>query len=404
MQSGSRIAARARAGCRNQSLSWQSTYFDSTMPRFLHTADWQIGRAFTTFDPEVAPFLAEARFAAVEQLAQLATQHAVDAVLVAGDVFDAQTVSDKTIRRLFNAMAGFGGPWLLISGNHDAALAESVWTRAQRLGCVSANVHLLMTPEIKLFAQFAVLPAPLTQRHTYGDLTAWMDHAETPAGLLRIGIAHGSVQGLLHDGIDSANPIAPDRPERAQLDWLALGDWHGAKQVNARMAYSGTPEPDRYPNNEPGYALLVNIAAPGAEPQVQRLPVAQYRWQSKAWSLQLASDLDALLEWLGALQAADVVQLHLSGQLDWAQHQQLQAALGVAEARVRSLDLDTQDLRMAPTDEDLAALQADGYVGELLAELRAESAAGADGAQAALALLASTLLHTQTPVQTGGAA
>ncbi len=374
------------------------------MPRFLHTADWQIGRAFATFDPEVAPFLAEARFAAVERLAALATQHAVDAVLVAGDVFDAQTVSDKTIRRLFNAMTGFAGPWLLISGNHDAALAESVWTRAQRLGCVPAQVHLLMAPEVKLFDSFAVLPAPLTQRHTYGDLTAWMDDAATPAGLLRIGLAHGSVQGLLHEGIDSANPIAPDRTERARLDWLALGDWHGAKQVGDRMAYSGTPEPDRYPNNEPGYALLIDIAAPGAQPQVQRLPVAQYRWVSHSSQLQMAGDLGVLLQWLATLQAADVVQLRISGALDWAQHQQLQAALGTAEARVRSLDVDAQDLRMAPTDEDLAALQADGYVGELLAELRAESAAGADGAQAALALLATTLFHAQSAMQTGSAA
>ncbi len=365
------------------------------MPRFLHTADWQIGRAFATFDPEVAPFLAEARFAAVERLAQLATQHAVDAVLVAGDVFDAQTVSDKTIRRLFNALQGFAGPWILISGNHDAALAESVWTRAERLACVPAHVHLLLAPQVALFDQFAVLPAPLTQRHTYGDLTEWMDSAGTPAGLLRIGIAHGSVQGLLHDGIDSANPIAADRCERARLDWLALGDWHGAKPINPRMAYSGTPEPDRYPANEPGYALLVDIAAPGAPPQVQRLPVAQYRWQKQAWSLQLASDLDALLAWLAGLQAADVVQLQLGGQLDWAQHQQLHTALGAAEARVRSLQVDAQDLRMAPTDDDLAALQADGYVGDLLAELRAESAAGAEGAQAALALLATTLWRTQ---------
>ena len=58
------------------------------MPKFLHTADWQIGRLYSTFDPEHAPLLAEARIAAVERLAGLATQHQVDAVLVAGDVFD----------------------------------------------------------------------------------------------------------------------------------------------------------------------------------------------------------------------------------------------------------------------------------------------------------------------------
>lgn len=363
------------------------------MPRFLHTADWQIGRAYTTFAPDIAPILAEARFTAVQRLAELAREHAVDAVLVAGDVLDAQTVSDKTIRRLFQCMAAYSGPWLLIAGNHDAALTESVWSRAQRLQCVPPHVHLLMQPEVKVFAEagFAVLPAPLTQRHTYHDLTAWMDAADTPAGLLRIGLAHGSVQGLLHEGIDSANPIAPTRCDTARLDWLALGDWHGVKPVNDRMAYSGTPEPDRFPNNEPGFALLVDIPAPGALPQVQRLLVGQYRWQRIVVDVQHPSDVDALQLQLQQLGTHDVVQLVLRGQLDWAQHQRLQQALANTEARVRCLITAQDGLRLAPTDEDLGNLQADGYVGELLAELRAESLAGQEGAQAALHVLASAL-------------
>lgn len=375
------------------------------MPRFLHTADWQIGRAYTTFDPEVAPLLAEARFTAVQRLAELARAHAVDAVLVAGDVFDAQTVSDKTIRRLFQCLQGFAGPWLLIPGNHDAALAESVWSRAQRLQCIPGHVHVLLQPQVQLFerAGFAVLPAPLTQRHTYHDLTDWMDSADTPAGLLRIGLAHGSVQGLLHEGIDSANPIDANRCARARLDWLALGDWHGVKPVSERMAYSGTPEPDRFPNNEPGFALLVDIAAPGATPQVQRLPVGSYRWQRVQHALHMPSDVDALLAWLQQLQAHDVVQLQLQGELNWAQHQRLQAALGTADARARCLMVEADGLRLAPTDEDLAALQADGYVGELLHELRTQSMAGEAGAHDALNVLASALLR-QTPEQAGAAA
>ncbi len=68
------------------------------MPRFLHTADWQIGRQYSQFPADDAGPLAEARLAAVETVARLAAEHKVDAVLVAGDVFDAQTVADRTIR------------------------------------------------------------------------------------------------------------------------------------------------------------------------------------------------------------------------------------------------------------------------------------------------------------------
>ena len=367
------------------------------MTRFLHTADWQIGRQFASFDPEHAPILAEARIAVVERLAALALEHRVDAVLVAGDVFDAQTVSERTLRRLFNALAAYPGPWLLIPGNHDAALAESVWTRAQRLGAVPPHVHLLLAPEPRLFeAQgFAVLPAPLAQRHTYNDLTAWFDEADTPAGLLRIGLAHGSVQGLLSEDIDSANPIAPERAASARLDYLALGDWHGCKRIDARTWYAGTPEPDRFKDNGSGQALLVEIDAPGAEPRVTQLQVGRFRWQAIAGVLQVATDVDALEAQLEGLDAHDVVDLRVQGRIDLAGLQRLQATIGRAEARARHLQADLSALRLEPTDEDIAGLRADGYLGEVMQELR-EAQAGADPAQAriaqdALALLAAEL-------------
>lgn len=376
------------------------------MPRFLHTADWQIGRQFSTFDPEHAPLLAEARLAAVERLAALAVEHRVDAVLVAGDVFDAQTVSDRSVRRLFNALAAYAGPWLLIPGNHDAALAESVWTRAWRLGAVPANAHLLLAPEPRLFADagFAVLPAPLTQRHTHGDLTAWFDSCDTPAGLLRLGLAHGSVQGLLAEGIDATNPIAPDRAARARLDYLALGDWHGCKRIDARTWYAGTPEPDRFKDNGAGQALLVDIDAPGTEPQVTPLAVGQFRWHTLDTALQVASDVDALVQRLAALGASDVASLRLSGTIDLAGHARLQAAIAHAEAAARDLQCDSADLQLAPTDDDIAALQADGYLGELITELRGEQTGDtpqARTARDALALLTAAL--SQRAPATGAA-
>lgn len=370
------------------------------MPRFLHTADWQIGRQFATLSPENAPILANARLLAVERLAALANAERVDAVLVAGDVFDAQTVSDRTIRRLFNALAGFAGPWLLLPGNHDAALVESVWTRAQRLNAVPANAHLLLTPALQLFeAQgFAVLPAPLTQRHTHNDLTDWFDRAETPPQLLRIALAHGSVQGILADSIDATNPIAPDRAATARLDYLALGDWHGMKQIDARTWYAGTPEPDRFRANEAGRALLVDIAGPGAAPQVQPVGVGHYVWRQFDAQLQVPSDLDALLDQLATVAGQDVVDLQVRGALDLPAHERLAQAIAQAEARAAHLQAERAGLQLVPTDADIAGLQADGYLGEVIDELRSESATEGDDArtaQDALALLTATLAQRE---------
>ena len=363
------------------------------MTKILHTADWQIGRLYGSFDPDDAVPLAEARFAAVERLASLATREQVDAVVVAGDVFDAQTVSARSIRRLFNAMAGYAGPWVLIPGNHDAALTESVWSHAARLGAVPANVQLALEPKVIELTQLrvALLCAPLTQRHTYADLTDWFDDHETPAGWLRIGVAHGAVQGLLADDIASTNPIAPDRAARARLDYLALGDWHGTKRIDERTWYSGTPEPDRFKSNAAGQALLVDIDQPGALPRVEIVRTAQYLWQQLAQHLNVASDLDALLANLAQFEAQHVLELTVTGAVDLAGHQRLQAALGSVQARVRCLRVDLGELQLAPTAEDIAALHADGYLGEVIAELRDTTGDDAPRAQAALAILTGLL-------------
>ena len=342
------------------------------VPRFLHTADWQMGRSFSRFETEDGAALVEARYAAIERLAQLAVEQECDAVLVAGDVFDAQGVSDRTIRRVFNATSAFKGPWVMLPGNHDAALAESVWTRARRLKAVPDNIHLALEPDVILLKEqgIAVLSAPLTQRHTYSDLTEDFSERETPAGLLRVGLAHGSVQGVLPDEVDATNPIAPNRAEQANLDYLALGDWHGAKQINERSWYSGTPEPERFRNNEAGYALIVDISEPGAVPDIKSVDIARYRWHQWRETLSVPSDLDGLIQRMEELPEASVLDIRLDGAITLEGLQRLDHALSLAEARFRSVSCDRTALQLEPTEEDIAALNADGYLGETIEELR----------------------------------
>ncbi|OZI66507.1 metallophosphoesterase family protein [Bordetella genomosp. 11] len=364
------------------------------MVRVLHTSDWQIGKLFGQFDADDAAILADARFQAVERLAAAAAAHRVDMVLVAGDVFDAQTVTDRTLHRLFNAMAAYGGPWVLIPGNHDAALSESVWTRAARLDAIPSHVHvcLVAQPLVLPAHGVAILPAPLTQRNTYTDLTEWFAGADTAPGLLRLGMAHGSVQGILADDIDSPNPIGADRARLGRLDYLALGDWHGYRQIDDRTWYSGTPETDRFRGNTSGHALLVEIDGPGAAPVVTPLATGAYCWRTETLNLQVPSDVDDAVSRLQAFGAKDVVQLDCSGQVDLDGYRRLQQAIGQARGATRALLADLSALSLRPTEQDIEGLQADGYLGEVIAVLRGEQD-GPDNqvARDALALLAGIL-------------
>jgi DNA repair exonuclease SbcCD nuclease subunit len=110
--------------------------------RFIHTADWQIGKPFGTLADEARGVLTRQRIETIKEIARIANARAADAVLVAGDVFDTGAVKDETIRRTLLAMAGFAGPWVLLPGNHDAALAESPWTRITRLGQPANGVEM----------------------------------------------------------------------------------------------------------------------------------------------------------------------------------------------------------------------------------------------------------------------
>lgn len=355
--------------------------------RLLHTADWQLGRAFSGIGGDAAALLREARFEAVRKLARLAVEHDVAAVLVAGDVFDGNQVAETTIHRALQAMAGFSGPWILLPGNHDAHLAECVWTRLERLGR-PANVRVAVLPEPIVLAdgRLVVLPAPLTARRTLDDLTAWMDLAETPAAALRVGLAHGAVQGRLPPGADADNPIAADRPDRARLDYLALGDWHGTLEIGPRCWYAGTPEPDRFPPNDPGNVLLVELDAPGAPPRIARLPTAGYRWRTLELSMV---DETTVEHALGVLAEASrtLVSLRLAGAVGLEQRAAIDAAVERWAARLCHLAVDDTDLVTVPEAADRPLLDDGGPIGAVTRRLGDRAAAGDADAALALRLL-----------------
>ena len=68
----------------------------------------------------------------------------------------------------------------------------------------------------------------------------------------------------------------------------------------------------------------------------------------------------------------DVLQVHAFGTCNLAGHRQLGAALDAARAKARAVVWDGAELRLEPTEEDIQSLHADGFVGEVLKELRTE--------------------------------
>ncbi len=357
--------------------------------RFVHTADWQIGRAFRFADDATLAVLAEARLDAIHALAALARTAGARRVLVAGDVFDTALPTERTLRAPVERMrAAADLDWHLIPGNHDAHRPGAPFERLLRSG-PPPNVHLHVEPApVPLDERHTLLPAILTERHGERDPTAWFDDAATASGQRRIGLAHGSVRGFGASGERGHNRIDPDRPARAGLDYLALGDWHGAQAVSPRAWYAGTPEPDdaRIGGRGGGEALVIDLDA-GGEAMVTPHRVGRFVWHRIEAELFGADDVAALAGRIRALDPAldrVVLELAVAGRLTLAAFAlfEREIADGVAHA-LRFLRLDRAALRPVADATDLDAFE-HGPVRAAAARLAARADTGDDVAAGAL--------------------
>jgi DNA repair protein SbcD/Mre11 len=233
--------------------------------RLIHTSDWHLGRTLH------GESLLEHQSVFLDWLLGQATGHRVDAVVVAGDVYDravpptdAVALLDQTLVRFFRA----GIPVVLTSGNHDSAV---------RLGFASglseaAGIHL--RTRVEDIARPVIIRDEHGEVGIYGipyllpdavmaELGAERSHASVLAaaceriradaaarGLRRtVVIAHALVTGgqVSESERDIRVGGIGDAPARvlAGCSYLALGHLHGQQRVDAggttSARYSGSP-------------------------------------------------------------------------------------------------------------------------------------------------------------------
>ncbi|GHH85047.1 nuclease SbcCD subunit D [Streptomyces sulfonofaciens] len=255
--------------------------------RLLHTSDWHLGRAFH----RVSLLNAQAEFLAY--LVEVVREHAVDAVLVAGDVYDravpplaAVELFDDALHRL----AELRVPTVMISGNHDSARRLGVGA-----GLIErAGIHLRTDParsatpvllsdrhgEVAFYGLPYLEPALVKDEFAVDRpsheavLGAAMDRvradlAQRPPGTRSVALAHAFVTG--GEASDSERDItvggvaAVPAGVFAGVDYTALGHLHGSQTINDRVRYAGSPL--AYSFSEAGHRKsmwLVDLAADGA--------------------------------------------------------------------------------------------------------------------------------------------
>lgn len=139
--------------------------------KFLHTADWHIGRKLNGFS------LLEEQEAAFSEVMAIAKKEQVDAIVIAGDLYDRSIPSVEAVS-LFNKMMvemnlESGYPVLAISGNHDSATrleTGSLWLKTQNFH-LQTQLSQAFEPVEMLDTQFYLLPyfEPFHARQYFQD-------------------------------------------------------------------------------------------------------------------------------------------------------------------------------------------------------------------------------------------
>lgn len=262
--------------------------------RFLHTADWHLGRIF------YGQYLTDDQAHVLEnQFFTILKEEKIDGILLAGDVFDravppieAVELWDSIITRL--AM-DYKVPLFVVSGNHDGAERLEVG----RSMLSQSGIHIWGSPHHALQplkfegsdGKVAICPMPFSEPRRIGDALglgvneakpsdednledslfsyvdtdeheepslnlhnydqmyqAWSDHLykQVPKGMRSIAISHAFVMGGDVGGSERTLSIGGSEQVHPQVfkdfHYTALGHLHGPQRMGADyIRYSGSP-------------------------------------------------------------------------------------------------------------------------------------------------------------------
>lgn len=362
------------------------------MVTFIHCADLHLGKKFARVaDENKLVSFHDARLGVLASLRQLAKDRGAEFVLVAGDLFDGHGVESALVTRVCAILNEFEVPVYILPGNHDHydAAGKGVYESARWRP--AAHVFVLSTPEVVPALDGRVLLYPARARiRREADPCSWF--TDTPrrdetGSAVRIGVAHGSMANFAAEGAqaDSQTILKPaEIVEDGQLDYLALGDWHSARnlQQHERAWYSGAAEPDRFDLPNGGAALVVTVDHVGAVPRVEAVPVARVRWLNALPTAgEVLDSREALALWraeLNALPRETCLDLTVRGSLAAEDYRALVEEVERASELLLWAEINYDrvvDESQAATLDELASR--DPLVGRVIEELRELEASGA---------------------------
>lgn len=335
--------------------------------KLLHTADWHLGKRFPQFDEHAELELMRARMSVLDEVFGVAERNRVDAILCAGDLFDAPEPDEEWWAPLLERLARHAQgdrPIVLLPGNHDPLTHGSVWSPEHpfRRG-LPPGVHVVDRDDFTLeLGPEAVLHAiPCRSKAGSADLALRLPAREPGDERIRVGMVHGSTFEM--PAFQTNFPIARDAAERRGLDYLAIGDTHAFRVYppeHAPTVYPSAPEPTTFGERDAGHVAVVFFPRRRRRPIVRKERVARHRWEERKIGDMAELRRIALGEDLQRV----VLRLELEMRVSPAEYDEALAILRrlrgteSTHGRVAVLQADTSGLRLdtSSIDTELADL------------------------------------------------
>ena len=346
------------------------------MVRFIHTADWQIGKPYHRVKDEQKRFkLIQERLNAISRIREAAQINGSKFVLIAGDLFDSPTPSSSSVTEVLEIIGEINIPVIVIPGNHDHGALGTVWytenfKKYQKQ--MAPNFSLLIESHPFEIEDAVVLPCPLLRNKDNTDPTLWLRNFNwntISTSKPRIVLAHGSVRqfGGQNYNIDEEaqsganNLINLDHLPKDEIDYIALGDWHNLKQVSENAWYSGTPEADRFDqgeDNHRGQVLQIDVAR-HEKPEVKSIATGRIKWHNLNFRFNSDKDLDRFERQIEDLTAGrvsrDLLRVEISGSLSLSGYSRFESLKADLENKLLRLRI-KGECHKVPEAEELEKL------------------------------------------------
>ena len=259
--------------------------------RFLHLSDLHLGKRVNEFS------MLEDQAYILKEMLNIIDEQKVEAVLIAGDIYDKVIPSAEAVRLLDDFLTRIAArelPVFLISGNHDSAERVAFGSRLMSSRQIYLSpvfesdvepitisdrygeIHIYMLPFVKPSLVKRVYPEE--EIITYQDaVNAAVQHMQIDTDKRNILLAHQFVTGaarcdseeLSVGGLDDVDASIFDG-----FDYVALGHLHGPQKIGKEtVRYSGTPLKYSFSEaNQKKAAVIVDVEEKG-KINIQQIPL-----------------------------------------------------------------------------------------------------------------------------------